>query len=157
MQLAEQAIERGLVGPTKRLLALAAVLYFSAALHPILPSVLSLIEGPRRVAENQTWHRGDFEFIRWQVFPPFEGFGSSMVMIYAPVIFFCVLCSAMDRLDAWRINALAGVTTFFLYVFDDTYFEIGSLMKTSCLFIVVVASALVIYGVGRRRMMPVSQ
>ena len=156
MQIVEQAIERGLVGPTKRLLALAAVLYFSAALHPIIPSILSYIEGPRRVAENQTWQR-NFEIIQWEVFPPFVGFASSMVVVYAPVIFFCIVCSAIDRDDAWRINTLAGATTFFLLVFDDHYFEMGSLMKISCLLIVVVTSLLMMYGAGWRRILRVSQ
>ncbi len=151
MQLSEQAIERGLVGPTKRLIALSMVIYFSAALHPIIPSILSAVEGPRRVAIGQTWERGDFEMIRWDVFPPFEALSSSMVIVYAPTFIFCLICSVLDRSEAWRINILAGMGTFFLYVLDDRYFWIGPIFKISGLFAIVMLTICILFGDSVRR------
>ena len=146
MQLSEQAIERGLVSPTKRLIALSIVIYFAAALHPIVPSILSAVEGPRHVAIGQTWERGDFEAIRWDVFPPFDGFSSSMVIVYAPTLIFCLICSVLDRSEAWRMNILAGVATFFLYVLDDRYFWIGPLLKIVCLLAIVGLTFCILFG-----------
>lgn len=118
MQLQEQAIERGLIGPTKRLMWLAVVIYLSACFTPTVGTVLELTMGPKDLGGGATLSRS-IDFVEWYVLPPLQALDSRSGIGYLLMLIPCVVWTALDRGDSMRIGTVAGIGTFSFYLIEE--------------------------------------
>jgi len=131
MEAEEDAIESGVVRPAKRLLVLMVVTYFAAVFYPLAETAVDLLSG---------WdgRRSSVRLVDWGVFPAFQFFVMDVVAVYGPVTIFCIVASAMDRCEAWRVNVFAAAVTFSAYVIEDQSGSSTSGVLMNLLLLVVV-------------------
>ena len=109
MQLEEQGVEAGLIGPWKRILILGLSTYAAAIASN---TVVEIFDGDLR-----------FDFAR---LPIIEAFEHPWSVIHVPVLGFCVFCSAVDRSTTWQITALGVGSTFFYHLLAEIWFKLPS-------------------------------
>lgn len=150
MQLQEDAIVQGYTTPMRRLLLLALVTYLSAAFSPSVKTVMTLFHKDYPHTETGAPYLPLEGFFNWSVFPLIEGFGKNTSFVYTPILVFCLVCSVMDKSDPWRINLLAGYSTFFCYTIHDFDSSCGILLPSAVLAIAVLPLLWKLFGGGIR-------
>lgn len=150
MQLQEDAIAEGYTTPMRRLLLLALVTYFSAAFSPSVETVMTLFKKDYPHTETGAPYLPLGSFFDGSVFPLLEGLGKNTSLVYIPILVSCLVCSAMDKSDPWRINLLAGYSTFFCYTIHDFDSSCGILLPSAVLAIAVLPLLWKLFGGGIR-------
>lgn len=132
----------GLGRPWKRMLALVVVTYLAAVFHPVVEAVVHAVTPPG--VDGNGMISGSSPMVDWKVFPALEFLDMRVVVVFAPVVLFCVLCSVLDRSDGWRVNGFAGVVTFSAYVIEDLGED--ALLMNMALLAVVIAAGLLLWA-----------
>ena len=117
MKYSEEAINDGVFNPVIRLLILLFGTWLIGSLYPIPETIYHLIRGPEK-----TWYGSVVHTPQWfdfQFLPVLGAFNSKTALVSAPIAFFCIVCSALDRWSWQKVTALSCLSTFSMNILDD--------------------------------------